>query len=205
MINKLLSNFRISIRRDNISQKKLVNKLQMRPRRFKISLVFIRLHAHRPRILMGRRRQTSKNINRNHPNHLLLIHLTNFPRSRLHIINKLHKIQPLNLLLLNRLQRIRKIKQHATNLTLPNKQLLPFRYRNITKHRERLHTPYTSRSRHSTTTATIRHLLRHASTSRGMVHNNIRTRNRTGYTGNFRVGFRRLPLPSLHKLIQHTI
>ncbi|PON41093.1 hypothetical protein PanWU01x14_292450 [Parasponia andersonii] len=104
----------------------------MRPRRLQIQLLVIRVGGGLGAgVLVRRRGQTPENINRNHPDELLLHCLVQFTRTRLDEIDELQKGLALDLFLPDPFESIREIALDPTDLELPEEQSRSFGDRDV--------------------------------------------------------------------------
>ncbi|WVZ07713.1 hypothetical protein V8G54_021059 [Vigna mungo] len=182
MINVPFRNLCVSIRGNDVSEEKLVDKLKVRPRGIEARLLFLRIGGFLAGVLVRRRREAPEDIDGHHFDHLLLASLCYLPRTRLYEIHELHQRLPLDFLFANALQRVREVQHVTAYLKLPNEQGLPLRHRHVAEQRQRLYGPRRRRHHH------LRSSGRHRRTEGGRIA---------------RVRLGGLLLPSLHDSLKH--
>ena len=139
MIDISLGDLGIGIGRDDVSQKELVNELQVRPGGFEIGLFFFGIGGFLPGVFVRRRGQAPENVDRYHPNHFLLTIFGDFSRTGLYEFHQLHEGLALDLFLPGRFQRIGEIELEATNLKFSDEQALAFGDRYVSEQRQGIH------------------------------------------------------------------
>lgn len=122
MINVAFSNLSIGVGRHNVAKEKLVDNLEVRPRRIEIRILLIGIRTLGARVLVGRRRKASENVGGDRTNELILHLLGDFAGARLDEIDELEQGLPLRLLLPREFEGIGEIEGEGADLELSEEE-----------------------------------------------------------------------------------